>query len=75
MTINFLSGGGGNGGVGGKRAETKAPSRPKEELGALKLDETEISDFERWATETTKQTPYMVEAAKTHRIFQLKMKR
>jgi hypothetical protein len=74
MTINCLSGGGGNGKTGAKRVDAKA-EEPKEELGALKLDETEISDFEKWATETAKPTSYMEKAAKTHRAFQLKMKR
>jgi hypothetical protein len=45
------------------------------ELGALRLTEDEVVQFEKWATEPSSPTEFMLEAARVHKALQLKLRR
>jgi hypothetical protein len=75
MNYKFLSKGEGHSSAGKKHTADPKPVNKKPELGALKLTADEVTQFEQWMTEPNKPTETMVEAAKAHRVLQLKLKR
>jgi hypothetical protein len=72
MNLKFLSRGErGTSNSAKKSAKPSAETGATSELGALKLNEDEIAEFEKWATEA-KPNELMVRAAETHRLLRLK---
>jgi hypothetical protein len=77
MNFKFLSrgeGGTSNSAKGSSKPNAREETSVTSELGALKLNDEEIAEFEKWATQA-KPNELMVKAAEMHRALRLKQVR